>query len=219
MTDRKPLRLWPGVVAAILLVVFRFLLPAVIPDAILIGLMGGLICAVAIVVWWLFFSRAPWIERIAAIAAIAASVLAARLIVDASIRGGMMGLMVPVTSIFTVPPMLVVWAVVTRASSDSVRRVLMVVMMRRMGGAGSPMAFGRSRAKLYAQEDIEVTFDDVAGVEEAVDELREVVDFLKNPDRYQRLGGRIPKGVLLVGPPGTGKTLLAKAVAGEAGAD
>ncbi len=95
--------------------------------------------------------------------------------------------------------------------------VLMVVMMRRMGGAGSPMAFGRSRAKLYAQEDIDVTFDDVRGVDEAVDELREVVDFLKNPERYQRLGGRIPKGVLLVGPPGTGKTLLAKAVAGEAG--
>ncbi len=95
--------------------------------------------------------------------------------------------------------------------------LLMVIMMRRMGGAGSPMAFGRSRAKLYVQEDIEVTFDDVAGVDEAVDELREVVDFLKNPDRYQQLGGRIPKGVLLVGPPGTGKTLLAKAVAGEAG--
>lgn len=95
--------------------------------------------------------------------------------------------------------------------------LLMVVMLRRMGGAGSPMAFGRSRAKLYAQEDIEQTFDDVAGVEEAVDELREVVDFLKNPDRYQRLGGRIPRGVLLIGPPGTGKTLLAKAVAGEAG--
>ena len=95
--------------------------------------------------------------------------------------------------------------------------LLMVVMLRRMGGAGSPMAFGRSRAKLYAQEEIEETFDDVAGVDEAVDELREVVDFLKNPDRYQRLGGRIPKGVLLIGPPGTGKTLLAKAVAGEAG--
>ena len=95
--------------------------------------------------------------------------------------------------------------------------LLMVLMMRRMGGAGSPMAFGRSRGKLYAQEDIEVTFDDVAGIDEAVDELREVVDFLKNPERYQRLGGRIPKGVLLVGPPGTGKTLLAKAVAGEAG--
>lgn len=95
--------------------------------------------------------------------------------------------------------------------------LLFIFMIRRMGGAGSPMAFGRSRGKLYAQEDIEVTFDDVAGIEEAVDELREVVDFLKNPDRYQRLGGRIPKGVLLVGPPGTGKTLLGKAVAGEAG--
>jgi len=95
--------------------------------------------------------------------------------------------------------------------------LLMIVMMRRMGGAGSPMAFGRSRGKLIAQEEIDVTFDDVAGVDEAVDELREVVDFLKTPDRYQRLGGRIPKGVLLVGPPGTGKTLLARAVAGEAG--
>ncbi|MAT72008.1 MAG: hypothetical protein CMJ58_21090 [Planctomycetaceae bacterium] len=95
--------------------------------------------------------------------------------------------------------------------------LLMIIMLRRMGGAGSPMAFGRSRGKLYAQEDIEVTFDDVAGIDEAVDELREVVDFLKNPERYHRLGGRIPKGVLLVGPPGTGKTLLAKAVAGEAG--
>lgn len=94
---------------------------------------------------------------------------------------------------------------------------LMVFMFRRIGGAGSPMAFGRSRGKLYAQDDLEVSFDDVAGIEEAVDELREVVDFLKNPERYQRLGGRIPKGVMLVGPPGTGKTLLSKAVAGEAG--
>ena len=95
--------------------------------------------------------------------------------------------------------------------------LLFVMMLRRMGGAGSPMAFGRSRAKLYAQEDIDITFEDAAGIDEAVDELREVVDFLKNPQRYQRLGGRIPKGVLLVGPPGTGKTLLAKAIAGEAG--
>ncbi|HEX5470927.1 MAG TPA: ATP-dependent zinc metalloprotease FtsH, partial [Lacipirellulaceae bacterium] len=95
--------------------------------------------------------------------------------------------------------------------------MLFVFMLRRMGGAGSPMAFGRSRGKLFAQEDIEVTFEDVAGIEEAVDELREVVEFLKTPEKYQMLGGRIPKGVLLVGPPGTGKTLLAKAVAGEAG--
>ena len=94
---------------------------------------------------------------------------------------------------------------------------LVFLMMRRLGGAGSPMAFGRSRGRMYAQEDIGVTFDDVAGIDEAVDELREVVEFLKTPDKYQLLGGRIPKGVLLVGPPGTGKTLLAKAIAGEAG--
>jgi cell division protease FtsH len=95
--------------------------------------------------------------------------------------------------------------------------MLFIFMVRRMGGAGSPMAFGRSRGRLFAQEDIEITFEDVAGIDEAVDELREVVEFLKTPEKYQLLGGRIPKGVLLVGPPGTGKTLLAKAVAGEAG--
>ncbi len=92
-----------------------------------------------------------------------------------------------------------------------------IVLMRRMGGAGSPMAFGRSRGKLYAQEDIDIMFDDVAGVEEAVEEVREIVDFLRTPEKFQTLGGRIPKGVLLVGPPGTGKTLLGKAIAGEAG--
>ncbi|MEX0714893.1 MAG: ATP-dependent zinc metalloprotease FtsH [Pirellulales bacterium] len=92
-----------------------------------------------------------------------------------------------------------------------------VFVLRRFGGAGSPMAFGRSRGKMYAQEDIGVTFEDVAGVDEAVEELREVVEFLRTPEKYQVLGGRIPKGLLLVGPPGTGKTLLAKAIAGEAG--
>ncbi|MFM8436701.1 MAG: ATP-dependent zinc metalloprotease FtsH, partial [Planctomycetia bacterium] len=91
------------------------------------------------------------------------------------------------------------------------------LMMRRLGGAGSPMAFGRSRGKMYAQEDLGITFDDVAGIDEAVEELREVVEFLRSPEKYQALGGHIPKGVLLVGPPGTGKTLLAKAIAGEAG--
>ncbi len=95
--------------------------------------------------------------------------------------------------------------------------LIFLFMMRRIGGTGSAMAFGRSRGKLLAQEDLEMNFEDVAGIEEAVDELREVVDFLKTPEKYQVLGGRIPKGVLLVGPPGTGKTLLAKAVAGEAG--
>jgi len=90
-------------------------------------------------------------------------------------------------------------------------------MLRRLSGAGSPMAFGRSRGKLYAQEEIDIMFDDVAGIDEAVEEVREVVEFLRTPEKYQLLGGRIPKGVLLVGPPGTGKTLLAKAIAGEAG--
>ena len=95
--------------------------------------------------------------------------------------------------------------------------VLFMFMMRRLNGAGSPMAFGRSRGRMYAQEDLGVTFEDVAGINEAVEEVREIVDFLRSSEKYQRLGGRIPKGVLLVGPPGTGKTLLAKAIAGEAG--
>lgn len=94
---------------------------------------------------------------------------------------------------------------------------VLAFMMRRLGGAGSAMAFGRSRGKLYFQEEIGITFDEVAGIDEAVDEVREVVEFLKTPEKYRLLGGRIPKGVLLVGPPGTGKTLLAKAIAGEAG--
>jgi cell division protease FtsH len=88
---------------------------------------------------------------------------------------------------------------------------------RRMGGAeGGVMSFARSKAKIYAEDDVKVSFADVAGVDEAAQELREIVEFLKNPKKYTSLGGRIPKGVLLVGPPGTGKTLLARAVAGEA---
>ena len=89
--------------------------------------------------------------------------------------------------------------------------------VRRLPGATQALSFGRSRARIWDQSDVNVTFDDVAGVDEAVAELREVVDFLKHPQKYARIGARIPKGVLLVGPPGTGKTLLAKATAGEAG--
>jgi cell division protease FtsH len=85
-------------------------------------------------------------------------------------------------------------------------------------GMGGLMSVGKSKAKVYVEKDTHVTFNDVAGVEEAKDELKEIVAFLKNPTDYGRLGARIPKGVLLVGPPGTGKTLLARAVAGEAGA-
>jgi cell division protease FtsH len=88
---------------------------------------------------------------------------------------------------------------------------------RRMSGAeGGVMSFARSRAKIYADDEVKVRFTDVAGVDEAREELKEIVEFLKNPKKYTNLGGRIPKGVLLVGPPGTGKTLLARAVAGEA---
>jgi cell division protease FtsH len=88
---------------------------------------------------------------------------------------------------------------------------------RRLGGTeGGVMSFARSRGKIYAENDVKTSFSDVAGVEEAENELKEIVEFLRNPKKYTNLGGRIPKGVLLVGPPGTGKTLLARAVAGEA---
>ncbi|HKE62315.1 MAG TPA: ATP-dependent zinc metalloprotease FtsH [Nitrospira sp.] len=91
-------------------------------------------------------------------------------------------------------------------------------IFRRLGQAqGGFMRVGQSKAKIYMEKDVKVTFGDVAGVDEAKEELREVVEFLKTPDKFTKLGGKIPKGILLVGPPGTGKTLLARAVAGEAG--
>ncbi|HYY44789.1 MAG TPA: ATP-dependent zinc metalloprotease FtsH [Actinomycetota bacterium] len=96
------------------------------------------------------------------------------------------------------------------------------LLMRRIrnqfgGGAGGPLSFGRNKAKLYDRTDMKTTFNDVAGVDEVEAELVELVDYLKNPQKYAAIGAKIPKGVLLVGPPGTGKTLLARAVAGEAG--
>ncbi len=110
------------------------------------------------------------------------------------------------TLIATVPWILIlvlIWVFVSR-------------QMRAASGPGGVLSFGRSRARLAKKEHVKVTFDDVAGIPEAKEEVKEIITFLKDPQRFRRLGGRIPRGVMLVGPPGTGKTLLAKAIAGEA---
>ncbi|MCE3288919.1 MAG: cell division protein FtsH [Caulobacter sp.] len=111
-----------------------------------------------------------------------------------------------------------IWSVLSSALPILLLIGVWIFFMRQMqGGARGAMGFGKSKARLLTENKNRITFDDVAGVDEAKEELQEIVDFLKDPAKFQRLGGKIPKGALLVGPPGTGKTLIARAVAGEAG--
>ncbi|HYE44423.1 MAG TPA: ATP-dependent zinc metalloprotease FtsH [Caulobacter sp.] len=111
-----------------------------------------------------------------------------------------------------------IWGVLAQALPILLLIGVWIFFMRQMqGGARGAMGFGKSKARLLTENKNRITFDDVAGVDEAKEELQEIVDFLKDPAKFQRLGGKIPKGALLVGPPGTGKTLIARAVAGEAG--
>ncbi len=133
-TPRKPLRLWPGVAIAIVLVLARYVVPLIAPDAelflfplALIGVLAGMLGGVAIVVWWMFFSRAPWSERVGALVLMIVAMVATRLIVHESIRGGNMGMMLVVYSPPVLSLALVVWAVVTRHLQDGARRALLVV--------------------------------------------------------------------------------------------
>src|SRR5687768_16414821 len=123
---RKPLRMWPGVLAAALLCLAEFVVPVVAPAASVFAMIGGLACTLAILVWWLFFSRAPLPDRVLAIVLIGTALFATSLLVHASIRGGMMGMMLPIYGLRALSLALVAWAVVSRRLSNVPRRATMV---------------------------------------------------------------------------------------------
>src|SRR2546425_3794374 len=125
-TPQKPFRLWPGVVAVVLLGLGGFVVPFVVPEALLYGLLGALFCALAIVVWWVFFSRALWVERVGAIVLMVVAVVAPKRVVHQSIANGMMGMMLPVYAIPILSLALVAWAVASRRLSSGARRASMV---------------------------------------------------------------------------------------------
>src|SRR2546426_214759 len=125
-TPRKPLRLWPGVVAAVLLLLVRFVVPIVVPGTMMFGVLGGLVGALAVVVWWLFFSRAPWTERVGAIVLMIVALYATSRLVHKSIANGMMGMMLPIFAIPVLSLALVAWAVASRRLADGPRRASMV---------------------------------------------------------------------------------------------
>src|SRR2546426_12640465 len=124
--SQKPLRLWPGVVALVLQWLGWFVVPIVVPAALLYGMMGALFCGLAIVGWWVFFSRAPWAERVGAIVLMVIAVVATKRVVHQSIAGGMMGMMLPVYAIPILSLALVAWAVASRGLSSGARRASMV---------------------------------------------------------------------------------------------
>ena len=123
---QKPFRLWPGVVAVVLQWLLWFAVPLVVPDAVMLAMLGGLALGLAILVWWLFFSRAPWVERVGAIVLMVVAVIATKRIVHQSIANAMMGMMLPIYSIPVLSLALVAWAVATRRLSSGLRRVAMV---------------------------------------------------------------------------------------------
>src|SRR5438876_952957 len=126
---RKPLRLWPGVAAVVLQWLLWFVVPIVAPDAAMIAVLGGLACGLAVLVWWLFFSRAPWAERVGAIVLMVVAVVAAKRVVHQSIANGMMGMMLPIYAIPVLSLALVAWAVATRRLSSGLRRASMVASL------------------------------------------------------------------------------------------
>src|SRR5690349_5458116 len=123
---QRPLRLWPGVAAALLLLLVRFIVPIVVPGTMMFGVLGGLAGALAIVVWWLFLSRAPWTERVGAIFLIIVALFATSRLVHKSIANGMMGMMLPICAIPVLSLALVAWAVASQRLSSGPRRVSMV---------------------------------------------------------------------------------------------
>src|SRR5215469_3322552 len=126
LTPRKPLRLWPGVAAALLLCVLRFVIPIILPSAGVLGVLGAFVCGAVIVLWWLFFSRAAWAERLGAIALMAAGLFATSRVVDKSIATGMMGMLLPIYAIPILCLTLVAWAVASRRLSGGLRLASLV---------------------------------------------------------------------------------------------
>jgi outer membrane protein assembly factor BamB len=141
-TTRKPLRLWPGVVFAVLLLLCMFVLPIVVPKALIYGMLGGMVCALAVVVWWAFFSRARWTERVGVIALLIVAMFATRFVLHKSIAGGMMGMMFPAYGIISVSVALVVAVAISRRLSDGRRRAVLAASILLACGAWTLLRTG-----------------------------------------------------------------------------